>query len=37
MDDLNKAFSSGPNKKIFTYDDMVKEFGEELRTKFRSK
>ena len=27
MDDLNKAFSSGPNKKIFTYDDMVKEFG----------
>ena len=28
MDDLNKAFSSGPNKKIFTYDDMVKEFGE---------
>ena len=30
MDDLNKAFSSGPNKKIFTYDDMVKEFGPEF-------
>ena len=30
MDDLNKAFSSGPNKKIFTYDDMVKEFGKDF-------
>jgi hypothetical protein len=30
MDDLNKQFSSGPNKKIFTYDDMVKEFGPEF-------
>ena len=28
MDDLNKAFSSGPNKKIFTQDEMIKEFGE---------
>ena len=27
MDDLNKAFSSGPNKKIFTQDEMIKEFG----------
>ena len=34
MDDLNKQFSSGPNKKIFTYDDMVKEFGPEFE-KFR--
>ena len=30
MDDLNKAFSSGPNKKIFTYDEMVKEFGKDF-------
>ena len=30
MDDLNKSFSSGPNKKIFTYDDMVKEFGKDF-------
>jgi len=29
MDDLNKSFSAGPNKKIFTYDELVKEFGEE--------
>jgi len=29
MDDLNKSFSTGPNKKIFTYDELVKEFGEE--------
>ena len=32
MDDLNKAFSSGPNKKIFTYDDMVKEFGKDFES-----
>jgi len=29
MDNLNKSFSTGPNKKIFTYDELVKEFGEE--------
>jgi len=29
MDDLNKSFSTGPNKKIFTYDELIKEFGEE--------
>ena len=29
MDDLNKSFSAGPNKKIFTYDELIKEFGEE--------
>ena len=28
MDDLNKAFSSGPNQKVFTYDEMVKNFGD---------
>jgi len=32
MDDLNKAFSSGPNKKIFTYDEMVKNFGNDFET-----
>ena len=30
MDDLNKSFSSGPNKKIFTYDEMVKNFGNDF-------
>ena len=29
MDNLNKSFGTGPNKKIFTYDELVKEFGEE--------
>jgi hypothetical protein len=29
MDNLNKSFSTGPNKKIFTYDELIKEFGEE--------
>ena len=32
MDDLNKSFSSGPNKKIFTYDEMVKNFGKDFET-----
>ena len=29
LDNLNKSFSTGPNKKIFTYDELVKQFGEE--------
>ena len=30
MDDLNKAFSTGPNKKIFTAQEMARQFGDDF-------
>jgi len=33
MDELNKAFSTGPNKKIFTAQEMAREFGDDFANK----